>query len=221
VLVSEGLPVAIPTTIRGNVRFPYVCCLGAYTHSAAAPRAHRQDAVLAAVELVAELERFWVDQEVAGVPDTVFTVGKFYTDVNQHAMTKVPGECRFTLNFGGTTQAFLDLARSRIYELADQVAKRRNVKFQLGDCVGSDPTPLDRNLRSLLKGSADALRIAYRKMATVGHDASIFARAGIPSAMVLIRNQHGSHNPQEAMDMTDFGSGTKIIASAIFKLSSS
>lgn len=221
VLVSEGLSVAIPTTIRGNVRFPYACCLGAYAHSAAAPRAHRQDAVLAVVELVAELDRFWVEQEAAGVPDTVFTVGKLFTDANQHAMTKVPGECSFTLNFGGTTQAFLDSARSRIYEVAEKIAGKRHVKFQLGDCVGSDPTPLDRKLRSLLKNSADALGIVHREMATVGHDASIFARAGIPSAMILIRNQHGSHNAQERMEMSDFGLGTKIIASTILDLAAS
>ena len=136
-------------------------------------------------------------------------------------MTKVPGECRFTLNFGGTTQAFLDSARSRIYEVAEHIAGKRHVKFQLGDCVGSDPTPLDRNLRGLLQSSADTLGIVHREMATVGHDASIFASAGIPSAMILIRNQHGSHNAQELMEMSDFGLGTKILASAILELGAS
>lgn len=221
VLVSERLPVAIPTTIRGNVRFPYACCYGVYDHSAATPRTHRQDAVLAVVELVADLDRFWVEQEAAGVPDTVFTVGKFFTDANQHAMTKVPGECRFTLNFGGTTQTFLDSSRSRVYEVAERVTEKRNVRFQLGECVGSDPTPLDPSLRRLLQRSADTLGIVHHEMATVGHDASIFARAGIPSAMILIRNEHGSHNPQELMEMSDFGAGTKILTSSIFELGTS
>jgi len=221
VLVGEGLPVGIPTTIRGNVRFPYACCFGVYAHSAATPRTHRQDAVLAVVELLAELDNFWIEQEAAGTPDTVFTVGKIFTDASQHAMTKVPGECRFTLNFGGTTQAFLDSARSRVYDVAEQITEKRNVKFKLGECVGSDPTPLDRNLRGLLQRSADTLGIVHREMATVGHDASIFARAGIPSAMILIRNQHGSHNPQEQMEMSDFGSGTKILTSALLALGAS
>ena len=219
VLVSDNLPVAIPTTIRGNVRFPYARCLGAYEHSAAAPREHRQDAVLAVVELVAALEQFWLAQEAAGEPDTVLTVGKLYTDAAQHAMTKVPGECRFTLNVGGTTQTFLDTARSLIYELTNEIAAKRRVSFELGDCVGSDPTSLDANLRRLLSQSATALGIAHREMATVGHDASIFARAGIPSAMVLIRNQHGSHNAQEAMEIADFRLGTQVLTSALYQLS--
>lgn len=219
VLVSDNLPVAIPTTIRGNVRFPYARCLGAYAHSAAAPREHRQDAVLAVVELVAALEQFWREQEDAGEPDTVFTVGKLFTDAAQHAMTKVPGECRFTLNVGGTTQTFLDTARSLTYDLTQKIAAKRRVVFELGDCVGSDPTPLDSALCRVLGQSADALGIAHREMATVGHDASIFARAGIPSAMVLIRNQHGSHNAHEAMVLADFGRGTQVLTSALYKLS--
>ena len=219
VLISDNLPVAIPTTIRGNVRFPYARCLGAYEHSAAAPREHRQDAVLAVVELVAALEQFWLDQEAAGEPDTVLTVGKLFTDAAQHAMTKVPGECSFTLNVGGTTQTFLDAARSLIYELTRQIAAKRRVSFELGDCVGSDPTPLDATLRRLLSQSANDLGIAHREMATVGHDASIFARAGIPSAMVLIRNQHGSHNAQEAMEMADFRLGTQVLTSSLYQMS--
>ena len=221
VLVSQGLPLAIPTAIRGNVRFPYAACFGAYDHSAAVPRTHRRDAVLAVVALAAELERFWIAQEEAGVPDTVFTVGKFFTDAHQHAMTKVPGECRFTLNFGGTTQAFLDAARARIEAVAQRVAGKRNVRFDLGECVGSDPTPLDPTLSSLLKRSAGALGITHHEIATVGHDASIFARAGIPSAMIIIRNENGSHNPQERMEMSDFGAGVKVLASAMVELGGS
>jgi N-carbamoyl-L-amino-acid hydrolase len=218
VLVGDHLPVAVPTAIRGNVRFPYARCLGMYDHSAAVPRQHRHDAVLAVVELVAELECFWCEQEAAGVPDTVFTVGKLYTNSHQHAMTKVPGECDFTLNFGGTTTAFLDDARWRVYTLAEEIATKRRVRFNLGDCVGSEPTRLDSHLREVLKTAADTLGIPCRDMATVGHDASIFARAGIPAAMILVRNQHGSHNAHEAMDIADFALGTQVLVSALIDL---
>lgn len=219
VLIDEGIPVAIPSTIRGNVRFPYARCIGVYQHSAAAPRAHRQDAALAAVELIAALEDFWLRQEAAGVPDTVFTVGKLYTNAAQHAMTKVPGECDFTLNFGGTTSPFLEACRLRTYELAEQIAARRRVTFQLGGCVGSEPTPLDPGLREVLQQTANMHGIAQREMATVGHDASIFARADIPAGMILVRNAHGSHNAQESMQMTDFALGTQILTSALLSLS--
>lgn len=215
ILVNEGLPVAIPTTIRGNVRFPYARCTGRYDHSGATPRIHRADALLAVVEMLRDLDEFWIEREAAGVPDTVFTVGKLFTDPAHHAMTKVPGRVDFTLNFGGTTKDFLDACRERTVVLAERLAGERDVTFTLGECVGSDPTPLDPGLRRTLLDACRALGVPEREFATVGHDASIYARAGIPSAMVLVRNAHGSHNPDEAMDMHDFGEGTKVLAATI------
>ena len=159
VLVAEGAQVAVPTTIRGNLRWPGARCLGRYDHSGATPRAHRQDTVLAVAELVQALEAFWIAQEESGVPDTVFTVGKFFTDGDHHAMTKVPGRCDFTLNFGGTSQAFLDACRAEVEARAAEIGARRRVAFELGQCVQAAPAPLDADLRTVLEESAAALAI--------------------------------------------------------------
>jgi N-carbamoyl-L-amino-acid hydrolase len=51
-------------------------------------------------------------------------------------------------------------------------------------------------------------------MPTVGHDAAMFARAGVASVVLLVRNQNGSHNPEEAMRMEDFGAATKVLGVA-------
>jgi N-carbamoyl-L-amino-acid hydrolase len=221
ILIDRKMPVAIPRVIRGNMRFPYARCLGAYAHSAAVPRENRQDAVLATVELVRALDEFWQRLEAEGNPDTVFTVGKLFTDADEHAMTKVPGECQFTINFGGTAKDVLDRARDRTEALAAEIGARRNVAFELGECVGSDPTPIDDGLRGHLHQTAEILGIPAHDMPTVGHDASIFARAGIPSAMVLVRNQHGSHNADEAMEMDDFGLGVQVMGGAMVDIASS
>ena len=218
VLVTAEAQVAVPTTIRGNVRWPYAHCLGRYGHSGATPRAHREDAVLAVAELVHALDEFWIAQEESGVPDTVFTVGKLFTDGAHHAMTKIPGRCDFTLNFGGTSQDFLDACRAEVEARASEIAARRRVSFDLGACVQAAPAPLDTRLRAVLEESASALAIPTCRFATVGHDAAVFQRAGIPAAMVLVRNAHGSHNPDEAMTLVDFGAGAAVLAAAIARL---
>ena len=218
VLVAEGAQVAIPTVIRGNVRWPGASCHGRYDHSGATPRDHRQDTVLAASELVQALEAFWIAREESGEPDTVFTVGKLFTDGAHHAMTKVPGRCDFTLNFGGTSQAFLDACRAEVEARAAEIAARRRVAFDLGECVHAAPAPLDADLRAVLEEAAEAIEIPTRSFATVGHDAAVFQRAGIPAAMVLVRNAHGSHNPDEAMTLDDFGAGVAVLAAAIARL---
>jgi len=48
-----------------------------------------------------------------------------------------------------------------------------------------------------------------------GHDAAVFANAGVPSAMVFIRNDHGSHNRHEAMEISDFMLGVDVLHRAI------
>jgi N-carbamoyl-L-amino-acid hydrolase len=56
-------------------------------------------------------------------------------------------------------------------------------------------------------------------MPTVGHDAAFFARRGIPTSVILIRNSNGSHNPDEHMEMEDFVAGLKLLGGSVLKLS--
>jgi N-carbamoyl-L-amino-acid hydrolase len=48
-----------------------------------------------------------------------------------------------------------------------------------------------------------------------GHDAAVFAQSGIPAAMLFIRNENGSHNPMEHMEMDDFMQGVEVLYGAI------
>jgi N-carbamoyl-L-amino-acid hydrolase len=48
-----------------------------------------------------------------------------------------------------------------------------------------------------------------------GHDAAVFAGEGIPSLMIFIRNENGSHNPNEAMDIEDFAAATRLLAQGL------
>ena len=51
-----------------------------------------------------------------------------------------------------------------------------------------------------------------------GHDAALFANAGVPSGMLFVRNDHGSHNPHEAMSIDDFMLGVRVLADTIARL---
>jgi N-carbamoyl-L-amino-acid hydrolase len=45
----------------------------------------------------------------------------------------------------------------------------------------------------------------------------VFANAGVPSVMLFVRNEHGSHNPHEAMDIEDFMVGAEIIRACLIE----
>jgi N-carbamoyl-L-amino-acid hydrolase len=217
-LESDGIPVGIATAVRGNVRFPDARCIGAYGHSAALPRRFRQDAVLAVAELALGLDGYWKDRIAQGDEDFVFTVGKFSTDAAQHAMTKVAGDVKFSLNIGAAVKTSLDAARTRLFDLIKGIESDRGVTFELGREVGTTPTPLDTALIALIENAAGALGIATRRMPTVGHDAAMFVRAGIPSAVILVRNANGSHNSDEALDREDFAGGVHVLGRVMHQL---
>lgn len=215
-LIAQDLPVAVATDIRGNIRYPEARCLGAYGHSAALPRAYRHDAVLAVAELALEFEKFWEETEKRD-PSCVFTMGKFGTDPEAHAMTKVPGEVRFSVNVGSIREDVMAEADALLTRLLDGIAQRRGVRFEMGRRFGSSPSHLDPALVAAVAGAAQALGIGCTRLATVGHDAAMFHQAGIPASVMLVRNAHGSHNPKESMTEADFVLGTRVLGGAVLR----
>ena len=217
-LEADNIPVGIATAVRGNVRFPDARCIGAYGHSAALPRRFRQDAVLAVAELALGLDGYWKDRIAQGDEDFIVTVGKFSTDAVLHAMTKVAGEVKFSLNIGAAVKTSLDAARTLLFDLVKGIESDRGVTFELGREVGTAPTQMDGRLIALLEDAASALGIAARRIPTVGHDAAMFVRAGVPSAVLLVRNANGSHNSDEALDREDFARGVHVLDRAMHRL---
>jgi len=212
VLEAKGIPVGVVTAIRGAGRARSCRCTGEYTHSGAVPREYRSDAVMATVELVSRLESAW-ERVLASGGDLVFTVGKFYTDANVHALTKVPGETSFVLDTRSQDVATLTGMSTLARELAAEIAARRRVAFDLGTFSLHHPARMSERLRASMLESCRDLGIASMEIPSgAGHDAQDFVHVGIESAMIFVRNAHGSHNPHEAMRMDDFELGTRLLA---------
>ncbi|HSC95466.1 MAG TPA: hydantoinase/carbamoylase family amidase [Burkholderiales bacterium] len=212
VLQARGIPVGVVSAIRGAVRGRSCRCLGAYTHSGAVPHELRSDAVMAAVELVHELDAEWSRVRAAG-GDLVVTVGKFFTDSRQHALTKVPGEVEFSLDFRSGDEPTLASIRTFTERLAAEIGRRRRVRFEFAPFSLLRPAAMDPAIRErLLAGSCDLGIAALEMPSGAGHDAQDFAHAGFRAGMIFVRNSHGSHNPEEAMDIADFTLGTRLLA---------
>jgi N-carbamoyl-L-amino-acid hydrolase len=217
-LESTGIPLGIATALRGNIRYPFAKCLGQYAHSAAVPRHLRHDAAIATAKLVALADERWRSLIEAGHDDLVFTCGILHTDAAEHAMTKVPGEVTFSLNIGATTDAAMEALANDIVGRADALAAEHSVRFQLGGRVGTPATQLDAIIQKTATAAAGSLGIPTRPIPTVGHDAAMMARLGVPSAVLLVRNSHGSHNPAEDMAMSDFMLGVRVLAATALGL---
>jgi N-carbamoyl-L-amino-acid hydrolase len=175
----------------------------------------RRDAVRAVVELAHALYEESKAAEAAG-QDLVLTIGKFFTDAQVHQLSKVPGLVRFTVDARSTEPQTLDHMASQIRLHAERIERQLGVAFDLGALAFVAPAQMAPVLVEDLLCRAQALDIPAIRMASgAGHDAADFARQGVPTAMIFVRNSYGSHNPMEAMTLEDFGAGTELLADAV------
>lgn len=211
VLQAEGFPVGLVTGIRGNVRFPEARVLGEYTH-VGVPRSHRRDAAVAASLLVAALDQ-WADECDARGRDFAYTVGKFFTDASEHQMTRVAGRVDFTLDVRSVDAAFHAGLEGRVRDIAREVATRKGTTIDLGRVTTAAVGPVAPAILERLSRGAAELGLAERRLpSAASHDAAAFAAAGVPTGMIFIRNDHGSHNPRESMELPDFMAATRLLA---------
>jgi N-carbamoyl-L-amino-acid hydrolase len=202
-LVEAGLPMAVGTGVPGNFRYPQVRIIGEYAH-VGLPRRFRHDAVLAASDFALGLDAIWKESDAVGRP-MAFTIGRFHTDLHEHALTKVAGEMTLSLDVRAYDKGHLAGLEDAVLKLAAEIGRRRGVHFDLGPRASADVAPSDPTVVAGLRAAAEALGIATMPLASpASHDTATFTVAGVPSAMLFVRNANGSHNPREAMEIDDF-----------------
>ena len=217
VLIARDKPVGLVTGIRGNVRHRRIVCRGEAAHSGAVPRWLRHDAVLAMAELLMRIDEHWRILLEWG-EDLVVTSGIVETNKDEHAVSRVPGEVTFALEYRSQDPKTLQSFGNLIQNECAQIGERRGVTFDLGEKVFTEPAQMSEGVVSLLKAQAETAGVPCEIMPSgAGHDSAIFANKGIPSAMVFVRNDKGSHNPHEAMEFDDFLAGAEVMARTLFQ----
>jgi N-carbamoyl-L-amino-acid hydrolase len=210
VLDSEQIAVGIVTGIPGSRRLRAARVLGEWNHSGAVPRAWRRDAAIALAELACRVDETWGDLETRG-HRIVVTFCELATAAGA-GMGRIAGEASFVLDVRGVERASIDLLWEAFVRIAAEVEARRGVRIEFGPETGSAASPMEASIQAGLERAARSLGIAHRRMASGGgHDAAAFAQAGVPAGMLFVRNQNGSHNPQEAMRFEDFAQACAVM----------
>ena len=214
-MVARRVPVAVVTGIRGNIRHFRVLCRGATGHSGAVPRWLRHDPVFALADLLTRLDEHWEKLQGQGV-DLVITSGVVQTNAAEHTLSRIPGEIAFSLDIRSQSQQTLDDFYQLLQDECAIVRRNRGVEFEFDEKILTPPGEIAPELKRRLVGICEELQVPYIEIPSgAGHDAAVFANCGVPSAMIFIRNEHGSHNPQEKMDLDDFILGTEVLYAAL------
>jgi len=211
VLEAEEIPIGIVTGIPGSRRLRAGRVLGEYNHSGGTPRKYRRDAAIALADLAVALDEAWCRLEAQGhrMVCTFCTMGT----TPEAGFTKIPGEATFQLDVRSVNLHICDALFEVLYAKVAEIEARRGVRFELGTDSGSRPSLMDEDVQRGLRRAAETLGIPHLAMPSGGgHDAAAFAQAGVPSGMLFVRNQHGSHNPKEDMRMEDFAAACAVVS---------
>lgn len=210
-LIGKDVPAAVVSGIRGNIRYRSLRCLGEAGHSGAVPRAFRRDPVLAMADLLVRLDESWATILAKG-DDLVLTSGIVGTDPEKHAMTRIPDQVSFSLDIRSQSARVLDEMRELLKTEMAQIERDRKVRFELDEELRVAPALCDPGLvTGLCKAMETVGQEPFVMASGGGHDAAVFSSVGVPAGMVFVRNRNGSHNPQEAMELSDLLAATDIV----------
>jgi N-carbamoyl-L-amino-acid hydrolase len=215
VMVARELPLGVVSGIRGNVRHNRISCIGEAGHSGAVPRWLRHDAMFAVADLIMRLDEHWRALQERGI-DLVVTTGVVATDPAEHSISRIPGKVDFSFEARSKSidalEGFYELMRTD----CKAIGRDRGVRFEFDRRLLSEPAIMDARICDVLSNACKRHGSPFEIIPSgAGHDASLFANAGIPSGMIFIRNRNGSHNPDEAMEMDDFMAGVRVLDDAV------
>ena len=209
-LDEEDERIGLVDAIAGNTRIR-IAIRGRQDHSGGTPMSQRQDALVAAAEVIVAAE------SIANEPRrraTVATVGRLHVFPN--SITTIPGEVEFYLDVRDVDSDRQRLTTQDIVVRAEETAARRGLRCDWEVVSDTSPVVLPKWLRDLTTAAAERLSVPHRVTTSgAGHDAGILSR-GIPAAMLFVPSRDGlSHCPEEWTSMEDIAIGAQALAESI------
>ncbi|MFM8351662.1 MAG: allantoate amidohydrolase [Actinomycetales bacterium] len=206
-LVDIGAPVGVASSIwpHGRYRFDFH---GQANHAGTTRMADRHD------PMVAFASTALAARAVALATDARATFGRM--DVQPNGTNAVPSLVRAWLDARAATDADLLALVRDIEQAARESAAVHGVGIDMVPESVSGATVFDAVLREQARSAASAALggVSVPILPTgAGHDAGILAAAGIPSAMLFVRNPTGiSHAPEEFAEQDDCQAGVRALA---------
>ena len=218
-LVDLGRAVAVASDIwpHGRWRFDFP---GEANHAGTTRLEDRRDAMLGYADLVLSA------REAAERRGCVATVGKVH--VTPGGVNAIPSHVTGWLDARGPDEAQVEgLVRDLTARCGGEPGGATITQESWTPTTRFDG-PLTERLRGVLqradraagRGDASSPELSVPVLGTgAGHDAGILATAGIPSAMLFVRNPSGvSHSPAEHAEAADCHAGADALAACLAEL---
>jgi N-carbamoyl-L-amino-acid hydrolase len=211
-LEESGKEVGVVTGIVGFT-WGAITFHGEADHSGPTPMHYRQDALVAAADVITQIRR---------IPSTLGerTVGTTgYMDVKPNSINIIPDEVTFTWGFRDPEEEIIEEARNRVLKEAEWAAEREGIDWEYEDRMRVSPVQFADRCVDAVQAAADDLGYdSMRIFSGAGHDAS-HMHGVCDTAMVFSVSEDGkSHNEDEYTSWDDCYTAAQTTANAALTL---
>ena len=199
VLLSEGLPLGVVTSIAGSTR-ALVTITGLAGHAGTVPMNLRHDAAASAAELV-----LFIEKRCSQSPGLVGTVGRL--EVPGGAVNVIPGRCDLSIDIRAPQDEVRNAAYADVVEESRCIAERRKVEFDIRKVLEVNSVPCAPGMQRRWAQSVQRVTGTgnVRHLPSgAGHDAMMMSEL-TEVGMLFVRCGNGgvSHHPAETMTASD------------------
>ncbi|HSK29442.1 MAG TPA: M20 family metallo-hydrolase, partial [Candidatus Limnocylindria bacterium] len=216
ILESKRKRIGLVTSIAAPSRFR-VIFQGRADHSGTTPMEMRKDALVAAAEFIAYVEKLCRENSSMAKGRVVGTVGAM--KIEPGVINAVPGRTELSVDIRSTSAQSKNRVARLVKAQARSIARRRRMGVEVLTIREEDPVPLDQRLLHVTREICDKQRIDYEIMPSgAGHDAMQMAKI-TPAGMIFVPSKRGiSHNPLEWTDPADIALGAQLLMETMIRV---
>jgi N-carbamoyl-L-amino-acid hydrolase len=185
---------------------------GMEAHAGPTPMELRRDALLAAAELVVEVNRI----ALAHAPHARGTVG--WIDNYPNSRNVIPGRVKLSVDLRAADDAVLSALDAAFKDAVQRIAAKGRVEATVEQVVYFPPQPFTPALVSAIREAAEVQGLsAMNVISGAGHDAVYLARV-CPAAMIFVPCRDGiSHNEIEDAEAAHLEAGCNVLLQAMLQ----
>ena len=215
VLEAADNPMGLVTGIVGQRRY-LITIDGSASHAGTTPMPMRQDALVAASEIILAVNRIG-NKTGDGYGDQVATVGAMKLSPN--VANTIPGRVEMTLDIRDLSNQRLDAMISELEEVMGAIATQTHTQISLKPQLRNEPVPVNSHIYNAIAQVCDQLQLPVQPLPSrASHDAQIIASI-TDMGMIFVPSQDGiSHSETEYTTPEHCIQGANILLHTLLKL---
>lgn len=214
VLEQDQIPIGVVDAIAGVTRVE-ILFAGRADHAGTTPMDRRQDASLAAAELISFVNKRAGELALSGQGHVTATCGVI--EITPNASNVIPRSARIVIDIRVSQHSVAQTLLEDIRYAAQQAASNANVRLErLERLSDTHPVECDLSLVDIVASATRLLDLPSQNIVSgAGHDAAFVAKL-CPVSMVFVPCRDGrSHDPLEWCSAQDAANGARVITQII------